>query len=114
MITFLSNSKNDLQLTNGGDMALISGLAGIAQVAAQFMQARQGEMFLALPDGIPYESVLWAGTPNIAQFEAAGRATLLRVPQVVEVLSFDAQLDDGVLSYTANIRTDLGTTTVNG
>lgn len=114
MITFQSNEKNDLQVDKAGNLTLISGVPAVGQTARQYMQVRQGEMFLAVPDGIPYESVLWSGSPNLAQFEAAARARLLQVPDVLEVVAFESRLVDGVLRYTATIRTDSAEVVVNG
>lgn len=114
MITFLSNEKNDFQRAPGGNLQLFSTIDAIAQTARQYMQARRGEMFLAVQNGIPFDPVVWSGSPNIAQFEAASRARLLQVPNAVEVTAFSAELVDNILQYTATIRTTLGDATING
>jgi hypothetical protein len=114
MRTFLSNDRNDLALGEDGLLQIGNSFTFRAQAYAQFMQARLGEMIHAVQRGMPYEQVIWIGSPNVAQFEAAGRATLMQVAGTVEVLSFSARLADNVLSYTANILTDSGEITVNG
>lgn len=114
MRTLAATEKNDLALNAGGAMSIISGIDAIAQTARQYMQARAGEMFLAMTDGMPFDPVVWSGTPNIAQFEAAGRIRLLQVPGIIEVLSFTARLEDNVLAYIASIRTDQGEVAING
>lgn len=114
MRTFLSNKRNDLILGADGNLNIISGLAAASQSSEQYMQTRRGEMIYAVDDGIPFDETVWAGTPNVAQFEAAGRARLLQVPSNMEILTFEAVLEGDVLRYTADIRTDSGETTVNG
>jgi hypothetical protein len=114
MKTFLATDRNDLLLNSAGNLQVFNSIEAIAQTARQYMQARRGEMFLAVPDGLPFDPVAWSGEPNIAQFEAAGRARLLQVPDVVEVLAFDAQLINNELSYIATIRTTAGEVAISG
>jgi hypothetical protein len=114
MRTFQSTSSNGFALSTAGNLTLVRGLEAITTVAVQYMQARRGEMFLAADRGIPFDPVAWSGSPNVAQFEAAGRATLLQVPDVVQVLSFQALLVGDVLNYTADILTTAGAATING
>lgn len=108
MITLQSNSRNDIALNAAGNISTISGIEAIAQTCKEFMQARLGEMFLNADQGIPFVDIVWDGSPNVAQFEASGRARLLQVPGVLEVTQFDARQVGDVLGYTATIRTDLG------
>jgi len=108
MITFQSTASNDFAISAGKSLSLLGGVDGIMQTARQHMQARRAEMFLNASNGIPFAELAWAGTPNVAQYEAAGRATLLQVEGITAVLSFTARLDGDVLSYIANIRTIFG------
>lgn len=114
MRTFLANDNNDLALAPDGNLRLITGLEAIAQTCKEAMQTRLQEMIHAQTDGIPFDPVLWSGTPNAAQFEASGRARLLQVPEVLEVTSFQARLIDNTMGYVAVIRTTIGETTING
>lgn len=114
MTTLLSNSRNDLALADDGRIRVIGGIEAIAQSARAYMQARLGEMFYNADQGIPFADIVWGGSPNIAQFEAAGRARLLQVPGIVEVVSFEARQVGDVLGYTAVIRTGSGETVING
>lgn len=114
MTTLLSNERNDLALNAGGNLQVIGGIEAIAQEARSYMQARLGEMFYNADQGIPFADIVWQGSPNIAQFEASGRARLLQVPGIVEVISFEARQVGDVLGYTAVIRTTAGETTLNG
>lgn len=108
MITFQSTASNDFALDAGKSLSLTVGVDGLMQTARQHMQARRGEMFLAADKGVPFAELVWAGTPNVAQFEAAGRATLLQVEGITAVLSFTARLDNNDLNYVALIRTIFG------
>lgn len=114
MITILSNDSHDIALSPGGNVTIANGITAIAQTAQQYMLARRLEMVLAIDRGIPFDPVAWGSSPNIAQFEAAGRATLMEVPDVIEVLEFTASLVGDVLGYTATMRTTEGEITVNG
>ncbi|MFC0709006.1 hypothetical protein [Azorhizophilus paspali] len=105
MRTFLTNRNNSLQLNAAGDLETVTGPGAVAMVARHFMLARRGEMIHAADLGMPYELIAWGAQPNIAQFEAAGRATLARVPGVVEVLSFQGRLEGDGLFYEATLRT---------
>lgn len=114
MRTFLSNDKNSLVLGADGLLQIGNSFEFRAQAYKQFMLARRGEMIHEMTRGIPYEQIVWSGTPNIAQFEAAARVTLSQVPGTVEILSLFANLEGDELLYTANILTDSGEITVNG
>lgn len=114
MITFMSTRTNDFALNDDKSLELITGIQGVVQLAKQHMQARRAEMFLNANRGMPLAELAWAGEPNIAQFEAAGRATLLQVTGVVEVPEFTARLVDDELRYVARIRTIYGEAPLNG
>ena len=114
MRTFLSNNQNSLVLGADGLLQIGNSFEFRAQAYRQFMLARRGEMIHEMTRGIPYEQIVWSGTPNVAQFEAAARATLSQVPGTVEILAFSATLEGDELLYTANILTDSGEITVNG
>lgn len=71
-------------------------------------------MIYAQERGIDYLGNTFVGSPNLLQFEAQGRAAIRRVPEVISVASFDADLVDNRLAYTADIQTNLGAGTING
>lgn len=114
MHTFDSTTRNDFSLNGGRSLSLITGINAVAQTARQHMQARRGEMFLATGRGMPFDPLAWAGEPNVAQFEAAGIATLLQVPGVVAVLSFTARLVENDIDYVAVIQTIYGEVSLIG
>lgn len=114
MRTFQSNALNDLVIGSNGNLNTFGDINAIAQTARQFMQARRGEMIHKADEGVPFDPVVWGASPNVAQFEAVGRARLLQAPDVLEVLEFTATQNGDILTYTATIRTTAGEATING
>jgi hypothetical protein len=70
-------------------------------------------MIFATNQGLPNFQLIWVGVPNIPQYEAAVRATILAIDGVLEVVSFVASLADNTLTYTITIRTIYGVGVVN-
>lgn len=114
MRTLLSDSTNDIALGPNKSVTVINGIDAIAQSAEEYMRTRLLEMVFNQTSGIPFDPVVWDGSPNVAQFEASGRARLLEVPGVVEVISFEAIQNGDILNYVAVIKTTSGETTING
>ena len=114
MRTFLATDKNDLALNMAGNLEIITTAEGVAQVARQAMQTRRAEMIYDVPEGIPFDLIVWDGTPNLAQFEAAARRRLRQVAGVRDILSFEATMVGDTLQYVANLQTDEGEVTING
>ena len=112
--TFLATESNDLGRDHAGNLAILRGAAGITQVARQAMQTRRSEMLYDQPDGIPFDILVWEGSANIAQFEAAGRRRLRQVDGVRDIISFEATMAGDTLKYVAVIQTDLGEVSVTG
>ena len=114
MRSLASDRRNDLVIGADGRLSIVTGAAAVEVVARSHMQTRRGEMIHAVQQGIPFDPVAWAGTPNLAQFEAASRRRLLEVAGVREVVSFSARMDGDVLTYSATLRTDFGEVALNG
>lgn len=112
--SFSINEVNDIYLDNNGNLAISTGLTALIEICKQYMQTILGELVLNVNTGIPYFQSVFTGVPNIQQFVAAGRASLLSVEGVQQVVSFDVQMNDKVLSYTATIQTIYGQGVVNG
>lgn len=112
--SFAATKQNDFQLNMAGNLSLLSAAAAVTQAAKHAMQTRRDEMIYDMPDGIPFEILTWAGTPDLAQFEAAGRARLRQVDGVQDIISFNASMVGDVLQYVAVIRTTFGEVSING
>jgi hypothetical protein len=112
--TLAVNENNDLYLSIDGNIAMVYDLTAVLQICAHVVKVRLGEVVLNTDQGLPFFETVWNGSPNLIQFEAAARATLLGVTGVVEVVSFDMSIVDSSLVYVAVIRTIYGTGTING
>lgn len=110
--TLAVNSQNDLYLGTDGNIALVFNMQGTLEACAHATKTILGEMIFAINQGLPNFQLVWVGVPNLQQYEAAVRATLLAVDGVVEIVSFLIDLTDNNLTYTATIRTIYGTGTI--
>lgn len=114
MRTLQADATNDLTLDGAGNLALLEGAAAAEQTARQYGQTRRREMIHAMDLGIPFELLVWGGTPNVAQYEAVLRARLLQVPEVTAVIALSARQDGDTLSYSATLETTAGEVTISG
>lgn len=113
MTTLGENANNDIYLDANSNLATVSGLDEIQQIAVSRMETMLGECVLNLSNGMPYDATMWTRyLPQ--QFEAAGRATLKASPGVTGVLSFTVSRQGDIGTYVAQIQTALGTATVRG
>ena len=111
---FAVNSNNDIYLGTDGNLAIVFDMQGTLQACEHALKTVLGEMIFATNQGLPNFQLIWVGVPNLQQYEAAVRATILAVDGVVEVVSFLADLSDNTLTYTITIRTIYGVGVVNG
>ncbi len=112
--TFGVNANNDLYIDSNGNLAIVSGLEAVKQACETAVKAQSGEMIYAFSSGIPNFQAVWVGDPNVGQFRAAIRRTLLSVSGVTAVKSINITQQDNVLIYQAFITTTFGDTTANG
>lgn len=108
------DANNDLYIGPDGSMATAEGLQAVMQAAQQTVQTMLGEMIYAVDEGVPNFDVIWNGSPNVAQFEAALRRTLLAVENVTGVPSISTVIGAGAISYQATIQTIYGPGVLNG
>ncbi len=112
--TFSVNENNDIFIGNDGNLSISAGLQAVLFVCANAAKAQLGEMVLQVEQGIPNFQTIWSGSPNVAQFEAALRTTLLNVADVTEVSNLSIAISNNVLSYTTTINTIYGNGIING
>jgi len=112
--TFAVNSNNDLYLDNNGNIAIATGVDAVSFDCQFAAKTQLGEMVLFTNQGIPNFQVVWVGSPNIAQFEAALRIAILNVPGVVDILNLSISFNDNILSYEITILTIYGEAYLNG
>lgn len=112
--TLAVDENNDIYLGATGSLAIAEGLDAVMQAAQQAAQTMRGEMEYAVDEGLPNFAVVWNGSPNISQFDAALRRALLGVPHVTGVASLTITRADNALNYEATITTDYGPGVLNG
>jgi len=108
------DANNDLYVGANGSLATASQLQAVLQAAQQAAQTQLGEMIYAVDQGVPGFETVWNGAPNLAQFDAFLRRTLLAVPDVTGVESVEIARRNNVLSYVARIQTSFGPGVLNG
>jgi len=111
---FQVNENNDIFANDNGTLAIAAGIEAIAQATRHAVEVRRGELIYARTRGIDYFSEVFSGSPNLLVFEAQIREAILAVPDVEAVQSFNAELIDNVVQYTATILTTLGATEISG
>lgn len=105
---------NDLYLDGDGNLVISFDIQAVLEGCAQAAQTILGEMVYDTSQGIPYFETVWAGVPNIQQYEAALRSAFLNVPNVVEVVSLVTNQVNHTINYSAVIRTTFGSTGLTG
>lgn len=108
------NENNDIFARPGGRLAINRDLQAITQQSEHAIRTLVNEMVLAWNRGINTEISVFDGSPNFLSFEASVRTALNRIPEVLQVVDFQANLANNNLRYTATIRTVFGENTVSG
>jgi hypothetical protein len=108
------NSGNDIYLGQDGNIVLLSGLPAIAGACETISKSQLGEMVLTTTQGIPNFTTVWNGTPNLGLWQSYLRNALQNVDGVTQVSDLSFTAKDGVLSYTAKIKTAFGATQISG
>ena len=112
MTTILTDSNNDIQLTNTYSVALGTGIDAVKASCEYAVKTMIGELIFQGDNGIPAFNLIWSGNPNIPQAENAIREVLLGVENVTGVSSIEAFVNGEIFNYTAVIETTFGTTTL--
>ena len=108
MRTFAVTHNNDLLIGADGNLAFRKGQAAAVLVCEHYARAARGEMIHKMDRGMPFWPVAFGPRGNLAQFEAAFRARMREIPQVVAVVEFSAQIAEERLKYEATIDTIFG------
>lgn len=106
--TFAVDQNEDWILDDTGNLQMLSDLDAVLTVCQSVSKVRLGELALNTDQGMPFFESVFNGTPNFVQFEAAFRANISRVSGVSEIVSFSGEINSGVFSYVAVIRTIYG------
>ena len=112
--TFAVDGSNDVFLGPDGNLAVLSGIEAVAAACRSATLAQLGEMVFATKNGIPNFQTLWVGSPDYAIWKSYILKTLQGVDGVQQVTSLVLSVSGDTVSYTANITTIYGSTTING
>lgn len=113
--TFAVNESNDIYVGPDGNIVIATGLFAIEQACKTAVQAYLGEMIYSVNNGVPYfETVFSVGDPNLSQFEASLRRTILSVEGVTDITTLVITIEQSILSYQADIVTIYGAGSING
>lgn len=105
---------NDLFLGLDGNLVLSTGLNAVLYSCQNISQTVSGECVLQTTRGIPDFETVWAGTPNLSQWEIALRSALLSVDGVLDIVSVILDRQSDIFSYTVTISTVYGEGAING
>ncbi len=110
---FAVNDNNDI-FTRGGRLVLSDGQTAVLQQCEHAIKAQLNEMIYANDRGVNTFDSVWSGAPNLLSFEAFARNQIDRVPDVISIESFAAQLTNHTLTYQVTIQTTFGTGSIQG
>lgn len=112
MLTLAVNEDNDLFLDESGNIVTYRDLDAIIQVIEQAVKTLLGECVLQIDRGMPNFETVWAGSPNILQFNDSLQRVIQSVPGVIDVAYIQNTLEENVLGYRAVIQTIYGEGTI--
>lgn len=105
----LDTNSHDLD-TSGYKLHLSSGLDATAQRIKIRLKLFLGEWFLDTAAGVPYYEDILIKNPDLNLVKAALQQQILTTPEVVELISFDLQLDN----QTRTLSVTFAATTTSG
>ncbi len=114
MRSFAENNSRDLYIGSNNQLVSISEAEALAQITKTAIESQLGEMIYAVDSGMPTDSVVWSGTPNLQQFEFYARKNISAVSGVTGIVSFEAEIVDDTITYTAVISTEFGEVATGG
>ena len=112
-LTLAVNEKNDLYIDKSGNIATASDIHACKESAQQAAQTQLGEIQYHTDRGIPNFSVIWSGSPSVAQFEAALRREIRRTTDVRDIPALSTSIVGNRVVYAATIKTSFGVTEIN-
>ncbi len=111
---FAENENNDIYLGSDNQLAVNDDLYAVLQGCKAAVEIQKGEALYSQENGMPNDSVIWSGTPNLQQFEFFARKQISKVSGVIDIENFIVTISDNVLEYQATIKTIYGTGDING
>ena len=109
------DQNNDWYLGEDKHLAISTGLQAVLEECEQVMKVVIGELVFNISRGVLSFEVggVFGNAPDLLFFDSRSRRALLAVVDVLEVVSFDAAIENELLVYSAVIRTIYGVETIN-
>lgn len=104
----------DMYLDERGDIALVAGKEAYAQIVNAKMRTTAGEVQLNLLLGLPYFSTVFSNKSLVGIWRTEALKMLEGVDFVKSIESFDCKVEDDMVKYTAEIKTNSGVINTNG
>lgn len=115
MKSFLTDENNDLKLDGVRNIAIGEDINAVVQLVQNALNTLLGEIQLNTSLGVPYfETILNKQNPNVSVWESYMVEEAEKVNGVVRVNNIQTRIENNVLSYTMEILTIYGQTTVSG
>ena len=114
MRTISINENNDISKNRSNNLAIDTDIQAVADVIKNRVLTLLQELSLNTEKGIPYYTTVWAEQANLELFQANVVNEIETTPGVIRCKDFNYKVNDGVLSYTAEIETEYGTVILNG
>ena len=110
---FAIDSDNGFLLSQN-QIVLLEGVEAIAVNCTTEVQTLTGEDPYFQLKGMPNFQTIWEGSPNVPDFETSLRDALLNINGVFNATNFIYDLNDNILTYSIEIQTFIGFTTIEG
>lgn len=105
----INTVTGDLDITDN-KLSLTSGLKAIEQRITQRLRLFLGEWFLNRDRGVPWIQQVFRKNPNPIVVDAVIKREIIAEPQVIELQTFELDLDEStrLLTVTFRAKTQLG------
>lgn len=108
------NENNDIYFGSNGHLAVATDLDAVIQGCEQSASILKGELPYAQSVGIPFFQTPFDSSPDLSLYEMYLRKQLLRVPNVIEIISLAFAIEDKEMKYEAIISSTFGEATIRG
>lgn len=108
------STNNDLYIGSDGNLAMVYGKDAYAQIINAKMKTALGELQLNVNSGLPYFQTVFSDPDLASVWESEAIRMLSELPFVLDIQSFDYDIEENMIKYTATILTDEGVIVSNG
>lgn len=112
--SFAVNAENDLFIGTDNRLVVAQNIEGVLFGCASAAKAQLAEMIYAFDQGVANFETIWTNSVNVAQFEASVRFAIQSVEGVTGIKSFEMEVVNNAMNYSAVIETIYGEGDLNG